>query len=210
MFKDDEAKGLFEMGLDALQTVHGCRGWVPTLKKLLRVWSLYRPSIHGCSSCPNFQELLSFILAKKREENRNTDHPWLQRLSQLSRTLSFILAKEKKEKGEYGHGITYIQNCELKLLGTKAHANQDTPIIISHIVWERGLWCLTRAAVSVAKWSCYFVKGDCFPFFLSLPLLWKLWCRVVCHSYSLVVRTSKQIFFPFNFLINININIFKL
>lgn len=155
MFKDDEAKGLFEMGLEALQTVHGCRGWVPTLKKLLRVWSLYRPSIHGCSGCPNFQELLSFILAKKREENRNTDHPWLQYIGVVPTLKNFVvyLGKRKEEKkGEYGRGITYIRNCELKLLGTKAHANQDTPIIISHIVWEQGLWCLTRAAVSVAKW----------------------------------------------------------
>ncbi len=64
----------------------------------------------------------------------------------------YLCKRKKKEKEQYGCGITYIRKCELKLIGSKAHAKLGYPIIISHIVWEWSPWCLTRAAVSVAKW----------------------------------------------------------
>jgi hypothetical protein len=31
-------------------------------------------TIHGCSGCPNFKELLSFILAKKRKKERKPQY----------------------------------------------------------------------------------------------------------------------------------------
>ncbi len=62
------------------------------------------------------------------------------------------LGKRKERKGEYGCGITCIQNRELKASGNQSTCYLGYPIIISHIVWEWSLWCLTRAAVSVAKW----------------------------------------------------------
>ncbi len=181
MFKDDEAKGLFEMGLEALQTIHGCSGWVPTLKKPIESVEAIL-TIHGCSGCPNFREQLFVVCLGKekkerRKENRNMDRPWLQGLSQLLRTFFVVyVGKRKERKEQYGCGITYIRKCELKAYWNQSTSQLGYPIIIiSHIVWELEPLVLREGCSecgSSGQVELLLCKGDCFSFlFVSSPLM---------------------------------------